>query len=214
MRGRQDAHVDRHFGVGADRADRLLLDRAQQLDLHRQRQLGDFVEEQRAAVGGLEQARLVGMGAGEAALLVAEELAFHQLGGDRAAVDRHERPGRARALLVDRARDQFLADAGFAGDVDRRLAARDLGRSSAAARRSPASRRTGACERIAGRCAARCGARFCRGRARAVTRPRSTARSTGLADEVEGAGLQRLDRGFDVAEGGDHRHRRVRVLLA
>jgi hypothetical protein len=95
-------------------------------DLHRQRKLGHFVEEQGAAVGGLEQARLVGMRAGEAALPVAEELAFHQFGRDRAAVDRNEGATRARALLVDRARGEFLADAGFAGDVDRRLAAGDL----------------------------------------------------------------------------------------
>src|SRR3546814_7332914 len=67
------------------------MDRASVLDRHRQRQLGHRVKEQGAAVGGLEQAGLVGVGAGEAALLVAEELAFHQLRRDRAAVDRHER---------------------------------------------------------------------------------------------------------------------------
>ena len=33
-----------------------------------------------------------------------------------------------------------------------------------------------------------------------------------LADEVEGAGLQRLHRQVHVAEGGDHGHRRLRVL--
>src|SRR3546814_13217351 len=101
---------------GADRADVLFLDRAQQLDLHRQRQLGHFVEEQGAAVGGLEQAGLVGVGTGEAALLVAEEFAFHQLRRDRAAVDRHERPAGARALGVDGAGDELLAGAGLAAD--------------------------------------------------------------------------------------------------
>jgi len=30
-----------------------------------------------------------------------------------------------------------------------------------------------------------------------------------LADEVEGAGLERLHRQFDIAEGGDHGHRRT-----
>ena len=34
-----------------------------------------------------------------------------------------------------------------------------------------------------------------------------------LGDEVEGAGLERVHRGFDVAEGGDHGHRDVRVAL-
>ena len=36
----------------------LLLDDAQQLDLHVQRQVRDFVEKQRAAFGGLEQPSL------------------------------------------------------------------------------------------------------------------------------------------------------------
>src|SRR5690606_36885986 len=64
--GAEQSHVHRHFGLPADRADRLLLDGAQQLHLHRQRQLGVLVQEQGAAVGGLEQAFLVGVGAGEA----------------------------------------------------------------------------------------------------------------------------------------------------
>ena len=53
----------------ADLADLLLLDRAQQLDLHLQRQVGDFVEEQRAAVGRLEKTVAVCVGAGERAFL-------------------------------------------------------------------------------------------------------------------------------------------------
>jgi hypothetical protein len=65
-------------------------------------------------------------GAGEAALAVTEELALHQLGRDRAAVDRHEGPGRARAQAVDVARDDLLAGARFAVDEHRRLVAREL----------------------------------------------------------------------------------------
>ena len=48
--------VDRLLGDGADLADALLLDRPQQLDLHGERQVGDLVEEQRAAVGRHEEA--------------------------------------------------------------------------------------------------------------------------------------------------------------
>ena len=51
---------------------------AQQQTLHAQRHLADFVEEDRAHVGGLELARLVAVGAREAALDVAEELGFEQ----------------------------------------------------------------------------------------------------------------------------------------
>ena len=92
---------------------------------------------------GLEQAVLVGVRAGEAALLVAEEFALHQFGRNRAAVDRHERTAGARALLVDQARDELLADAGFAADVDRRLAARELADGARADPASPANRRSG-----------------------------------------------------------------------
>ena len=64
-----------------ERADPLhlaVLHRAQQLGLHRQRQFAGFVEEQRAAVGVLEEADL-GVGrAGERAAHVAEQLALEQ----------------------------------------------------------------------------------------------------------------------------------------
>ena len=126
MGGGQDAHVHLDLALAADRAHGFFLNRAQQLHLHGQRQVADFVEKQRAAVGGLEQAVLVRDRAGEAAFAVAEEFAFHQALRDRAAVDRHERLVGARTQFVDQARDQFLAGAGFAVDVDRRLAAREL----------------------------------------------------------------------------------------
>ena len=84
----EQAHVDRQLGDRADRPHRALLDRAQQLRLHRQRQVADLVEEQRAAVGRLEEALAVVGGAGERALAIAEELGLEQLLGNRAAVDR------------------------------------------------------------------------------------------------------------------------------
>src|SRR6185503_604540 len=91
----------------------LFLDDSQELDLHVQRQIGDLVEEQRAAFGGLDQPRLVADGAGKAALLVTEELAFHELGRDCAAVDRYEWSLAPRARLVNHARDELFARARF-----------------------------------------------------------------------------------------------------
>ena len=55
---------------------------------------------------------------------MAEELAFHQVGGDRGAIDRDHRPIGARAGAVDRAGDELLAGAAFAADQH---AARRLG---------------------------------------------------------------------------------------
>ena len=97
MRGGDDAHVaaDRH--VIADALEHALLQHAQQLHLHRQAHVADLVEEQRAALGDLEAALAGGDRAGEGAFLVAEQLAFEQLGRNGAAVDGDERPLAARA---------------------------------------------------------------------------------------------------------------------
>ena len=54
--------------------------------------------------------------AGEGAALVAEEFAFEQLLGDGRAVHGQERLRAAVAVMINRARHQFLARAAFAGD--------------------------------------------------------------------------------------------------
>ena len=51
-----DARLERHLVVAADRAHLALLEHAQQLDLHLERHLADLVEEDRAAAGLHEQA--------------------------------------------------------------------------------------------------------------------------------------------------------------
>ena len=127
MRGAQDAHVDGGFFLFADRAHGFFLNRAQQFHLHVQRQVGDFVEKQRAAVRGLKQAGLVRHCAGEAAFFVAEEFAVHEVIGNRAAVHRDERATSAGTAFMDQARDQLLASAGFTADVHRCLTACEFG---------------------------------------------------------------------------------------
>ena len=57
------------------------------------RQVADLVQEHRAAGRDLELALARAVRVGERAALVAEQLALEQRLGDRAAVDRHERPG-------------------------------------------------------------------------------------------------------------------------
>ena len=102
--------------LGADRIDLAFLQRAQQLHLRVERQFADFVEEQRAAIGFLELADALVDGAGEGALLVAEQDAFDEIFRDGAAVDGDERLAGAIAFALDGARDQLLADAAFAFD--------------------------------------------------------------------------------------------------
>ena len=61
-----------------------------------------------------KRAELPRVGAGEGALLVAEQLGLEQRVGDRGDVDRHEGLRRGGALRVDRARDELLAGAALA----------------------------------------------------------------------------------------------------
>ncbi len=62
------------------------LNRAQKFHLHGQRQIRHFIEKERAAVGMLEKAQSVGIGAGEAAFFIAEKFALHQVFRNGAAV--------------------------------------------------------------------------------------------------------------------------------
>ena len=75
----------------ADPLDLALLNRAQQLGLQLVAEVADLVEEQRAAAGELELAELLPDGAGERALLVAEQRALDELLRDGGKVHRHER---------------------------------------------------------------------------------------------------------------------------
>src|SRR5271157_4523729 len=122
----QNADVEADRLVGAERIAFALLHRAQQLDLERKRQLADLVEEYGAFVRRLQESHLVLCRARECAALVAEQLAFEQVLGQRAAVDRQEAPVGSLRAEMDRARDQFLAGARFAGDKHARVGARDL----------------------------------------------------------------------------------------
>ena len=79
--GADQPEVHAHDAVAADRPVLALLQHAQELGLQIRRHLADLVEQQRAALRHLEQPFLVGRGAGECALLVAEELRLDQILG-------------------------------------------------------------------------------------------------------------------------------------
>ena len=115
---------------GAARADRLhfaILQHAQQLDLRIERHFADFVEEDRAHVGGDELADMTVERAGEGAAFMTEQLRFDQVGRDGAAIDGHHRLLVARGSGMDSARDDILADAAFALDQHGHAGARRLG---------------------------------------------------------------------------------------
>src|SRR5690606_20804046 len=107
-----DADVDAaRLAAAAEALDLTLLQHAQELHLHVAADLADLVEEQRAAVRRLEAAIARDGGAGERALLVAEQLGLEDRLRDRGAVDRDERALGARRIIVQCAREQLLAGA-------------------------------------------------------------------------------------------------------
>ncbi len=78
VRGGDQAEIDFHGFARADGVDLAVLQRAQQLHLRVHRQFADLVEEQGAAIGLDELADLFLAGAGEGALLVAEQDRLHE----------------------------------------------------------------------------------------------------------------------------------------
>ena len=63
---------------------------AQQESLHPQGHLANFIQEDRAAIGELELARLVAIGAGKTSLHVTEELRLEKGLGQSGTVDGHK----------------------------------------------------------------------------------------------------------------------------
>jgi hypothetical protein len=58
---------------------------------------------------------------------VAEQFAFDKLARNRRHVDRDKGPGAALPKIMQRARDQFLPRAAFAGDHDREVGSHQPG---------------------------------------------------------------------------------------
>ena len=128
VRRGDDSHIDRRCAAAAAQPlDLLLLERSEQFGLQFQRQVADFVEKQRAAVRGLKSTDGLCDRAGKCASLVAEEFAFEQPGGNRGAVHRHEPLVPARAGIVNRPRNHFLAGPRFAEQQHRAVHGRDHG---------------------------------------------------------------------------------------
>src|SRR5438128_2229073 len=84
-------------------AEAATLEKVEQFRLQRGAELGDLVEEQRAAVRHLDEPALGFARVGEGPLLVAEQLGLEEVGGQRRAVDLDEPPHRVGTGIVDRA---------------------------------------------------------------------------------------------------------------
>ena len=123
--GGDDADVDGLGAIAAEAFEFLLLQDAQEFWLELERDVADFVEEKSAAIGEFEAADFLVDGAGEGAAFVAEEFGFEQAGGNGGAIHFDEGALFARAEIVDGARDDFFAGAGFAEDENGAAGGRD-----------------------------------------------------------------------------------------
>ncbi len=117
--GGGDADVDLFGFVGPDAADAVVVDGGEEFRLERGGERGEFVEEERAAVGRLHKSDTGVAGVGEGAALVSKKFGFGEGFGKRGAVDLDERAVGAWAVGVEPAGDGGLAGAGLALDKDR-----------------------------------------------------------------------------------------------
>ena len=117
---RHDAHVDRDLGRAADPLEGLVDQDAQDLVLGVARHVGDFVDEQRAAVGELEDTAARAHGAGERAALVAEQ---HAVERRAMAAGLRERAVIVRHFAKPRIRDYLRITVGTDEQIDRLLSA-------------------------------------------------------------------------------------------
>src|SRR5689334_7349590 len=116
MGGGDDADIGLDRNPPADSGELALLEDAQQPRLGVEWHVADLVEEQGPAGSLLEASHAPGDGAGEGALLMAEQLALDQLPRNRRHVHGDEGAAPALAVIVERARRQLLPGTGFAED--------------------------------------------------------------------------------------------------
>ncbi|OPZ04584.1 MAG: hypothetical protein BWZ08_02665 [candidate division BRC1 bacterium ADurb.BinA292] len=114
IRRGDDPHIGAHLLAAADAVEHAFLEEAEQFGLEVDGEVADFVEEQAAALGHFEPPEAALERAGERAAFMTEQFGFHQFARHGCAVDGDERAGGARALAMDAAGDQALADAALA----------------------------------------------------------------------------------------------------
>src|SRR5262245_5926708 len=120
VRRRDYPDVHRLRPRAAEPAHLALFERRQELALRGRREQADLVEEEHAAGGQLEEARLGLPGVRERSALVPEQLRLDQVLRDGRAVDVDERRLRPRAESMDEPRDQALTASRLALDQDAR----------------------------------------------------------------------------------------------
>ncbi|VTR70208.1 hypothetical protein DESC_780396 [Desulfosarcina cetonica] len=116
VRGGDDAYIHLDGAGVTQRFDLFFLQYAQEFGLDRGRDIADFVEKNRAAVGFLEKAFFIPRGMGERALFIAEQLTLQNMLGHGGAVDGNERALAAVAQGMHRPGGEVFPRARFAGN--------------------------------------------------------------------------------------------------
>ena len=98
--------------VPPTRSMRFLLQKTQHVDLHVERHVADFIQEQGAALRRFDTADLALIGAGKRPFFIAEQFGLKQCCGNRAAIDRDKRCSLARRLMMDRQCCELFAGTG------------------------------------------------------------------------------------------------------
>ena len=106
---RNYADVNADLVSTTDPPDLSFLQGTQELCLHGNVKLGNFVEKERAPVRDLEKALLLGVGAGELTLLMSEEFRLEQIFVYGSTVYRLKHLLGSRRLIVGGPRNQFLS---------------------------------------------------------------------------------------------------------
>src|SRR5437764_9462838 len=120
-----DTDIDWNRRFTANAVDGFLFNHAQQFSLHRQRQLANFVQENRTAGSELELPEPAITRPGKRATFMTEQLVLDKCLRNRGAVDRYEGLIASIRKMVDRARKQLFARSRLAQQQDCRFGRRD-----------------------------------------------------------------------------------------
>jgi hypothetical protein len=116
VRGGHHTHIHLHRFQATHRINRSLLQHTQQFDLHVQRQISNFVQENGAAVSQLKPANAIGHGPREGTLAMAKKLTLQQIFGDGRAIDGNKISATPVGLIVQSPGHQLFARATFTGN--------------------------------------------------------------------------------------------------
>jgi hypothetical protein len=118
-------HVDAMRAPAPEPFEFLFLQNAEEFGLQRERYVSDFIEEQGSFISQVEAADFLRDRSGKGSPFVAKKLTLEQIERDCGAVELDQRVTAARARIVDRMRDEFLASAGLSLNENGRIRRRN-----------------------------------------------------------------------------------------